>query len=98
MIFIQITNSQDCSFRNEEQNNSESFSKRDQLKIIITSEFEYLFICLFIYYPFTLNTYYNETNQGIQLNARKSQVAMEAYIDHISHIHCHGSLTQPMQE
>lgn len=34
---------------------------------------------LFIYYPFALNTYYNDANQEIQLKARKSQEAMEAY-------------------
>ena len=32
-----------------------------------------------IYYPFALNTYYNEMNQEIQLKARTSQEAMEAY-------------------
>ena len=31
---------------------------------------------LFIYYPFALNTYYN---QEVQLKTRKSQEAMEAY-------------------
>lgn len=34
---------------------------------------------LFIYYPFALNTYYNDANQEIQLKAKKSQDAMEAY-------------------
>ena len=38
-----------------------------------------LFIYLFIYYPFALNTYYNDANQEVQLKARKSQEAVEAY-------------------
>ena len=36
-------------------------------------------VYLFIYHPFALNTYYNDANQEIQLKAKKSQDAMEAY-------------------
>ena len=39
----------------------------------------YLFIC----YSFALNTYYNDANQEVQLKARKSQEAMEAYKEEV---------------